>query len=166
MDHILCSLNTQGPSVLPNAKGPPRGLGNLTSTMLSKKPWTVLTTFQARDPTAIELPEVLSNLSSLYSWRQFSSGADKLKSPKMQRNVTVQGVCWLCFSNAAPLDFRLNCPTYLKESSTQTQKNTWLLAICLPSHVFISDKIWDNRGSLVLSHNINSTFPADQHLLH
>lgn len=117
------------------------GPGNLLSTMLSERPWTLLAIPWARDPTAIELPEVLSNFSSLYSRRQFCCGNDKLKSPKMHCNVTTQGVCWLCFSNVAPLDFKLNCSTYLKESSTQTQRNTQLLAICLPSHFTSSSLI-------------------------
>lgn len=118
-----------------------RGPGSLSSTTLSKKPWTLLTIFWTRDPTATELPEVLSNFSSLYSWRQFCCGNDKLKSPKMHCNVTILGVYWLCFSNVAPLDFRLNCSTYLKESSTQTQRNTQLVAICLPSHLMSSSLI-------------------------
>lgn len=46
-----------------------------------------------------------------------------------------------CFSNVAPLDFRLNCSTYLKESSTQTQRNTQLLAICLLFHLVSSSLI-------------------------
>lgn len=82
---IVCVLSTLWalvPSQMPMGHHIVCGPGNLSSTMLTEKPGTLLTIFWTRDPTAMELPEVLSNFSSLYSWRQFCCGNDKLKSPK------------------------------------------------------------------------------------
>lgn len=61
--------------------------------------------------------------------------ANKLKSFKMHYNVTIWGLCWPCFSEVASLDFRFKSSIYLEEASTQTQSDTQLLAICMPSHV-------------------------------
>lgn len=164
---VLLTLQDLLPSQMPTGDHIVHVPGNLSSTMLSEKPWTLLTIFWTRDPTAIELSEVLSKFSLLYSWRQFCCRNDKLKSPKMHCNITVWGCFWLCFSNVAPLDFRLNfnLSERVKHSNPEKHTITGLLP-AISSHVLISDKAWDNAVSLVLSHNISSAFPAAQGLLH
>lgn len=84
--------------------------------------------------------------------------ANKLKSIKMHCNVTIWGLCWPCFSKVAFLDFRLKSSAYPEETSTRTQSDIQLLAICMPSHVLISNKFWNNAVSLVLPHSTNSCY--------